>query len=119
MKPISFLDMREYDRNAVWLGVPEETLMENAGKGAAEIIAKEYDIEGKRVLIVAGTGNNAGDGTVVARYLKKMGADPIIFLLKGHVRSELSNLNLKRARDMGIHIYEKEGLEDKEMRYDS
>jgi NAD(P)H-hydrate repair Nnr-like enzyme with NAD(P)H-hydrate epimerase domain len=37
MKPISFLDMREYDRNAVWLGVPEESLMENAGKGAAEI----------------------------------------------------------------------------------
>ena len=112
MRPISFLDMREYDRNAVWLGVPEETLMENAGKGAAEIIAREYDIKGKRVLIVGGTGNNTGDGTVVARYLKKMGADPIIFLLKGHVRSELSNLNLKRAKDMGIHIYEKEGLEE-------
>jgi hydroxyethylthiazole kinase-like uncharacterized protein yjeF len=112
MKPISFLDMREYDRNAVWLGVPEESLMENAGKGAAEIIAKRYDIKGKRVLIVGGTGNNTGDGCVVARYLKKMGADPIIFLLKGHVRSELSNLNLKRAREMGIHIYEREGLSE-------
>ncbi len=112
MRPISFLDMREYDRNAVWFGVPEESLMENAGKGAAEIIASEYDVKGKRILVVCGTGNNAGDGLVCARYLREMGADPVIFLLKGKVRSELSKLNLKRAREMGIHIYENVGLEE-------
>ncbi len=110
MHPISFLDMREYDRNAVWLGVPEERLMENAGKGAAEIIASEYDVKGKRALIVCGTGNNAGDGTVVARYLKKKGAEPVIFLLKGKVRSELSNLNLRRAMEIGVPVHKKEGL---------
>ncbi len=112
MHPISFLDMREYDRNAVWLGVPEERLMENAGKGAAEIIASEYDVKGKRILVVCGTGNNAGDGFVCARYLREMSADPVIFLLKGTVRSELSKLNLKRVREMGIHIYENMGLEE-------
>ncbi len=111
MQPISFLEMREYDRNAVWLGVPEERLMENAGKGAAEIIADRYGVKGKKVLIVCGTGNNAGDGTVVARHLKEKGAEPVIFLLKGYVRSELSNLNLKRAMDMGIPV-KKEGLKE-------
>lgn len=111
MKSISFLDMREFDRNAVWLGVPEESLMEAAGSGAAEIIAKEYDVSGKKVLIVCGTGNNAGDGTVVARHLRDAGAKPRIFLIKGRVRSELSNLNLKRAADRGIPVQSKEGLE--------
>ncbi len=105
MEPISFLDMREYDRNAVWLGVPEESLMEAAGRGAAEIIAKEYDIRDKRALIICGTGNNAGDGTVVARYLREAGAKPAIYLIKGKVRSDLSNLNLKRAKDRGIARY--------------
>ena len=105
MHAISFLDMREYDRNAVFLGVPEESLMENAGRGAAEIIADEYDVKGKRILIICGTGNNAGDGTVVARYLKEKGALPAIYLLKGRVRSELSNMNLKRAEERGISVH--------------
>lgn len=110
MRPINFLDMREYDRNAVWLGISDEKLMENAGKGAAEIISSRYEVRGKKVLVVCGTGNNAGDGTVVARHLKGMGAGPVIFLLKGYVRSELSNLNLRRARELGIPVYEKEEL---------
>lgn len=112
MRPINFLDMREYDRNAVWLGISDETLMENAGKGAAEIISSGYEVRGKKVLVVCGTGNNAGDGTVVARYLKGMDAEPVIFLLKRYVRSELSNLNLRRARELGIPVYEKEGLRE-------
>ena len=112
MNPIDFLDMREYDRNAVWLGIPDEKLMENAGRGAAEIISSEYDVKGKKILVVCGTGNNAGDGTVCARYLKSFGAEPEIFLLKGHVRSELSNLNLKRAKEAGIPVHENEGLEN-------
>ena len=111
MRPISFLDMREYDRNAVFLGVPEESLMENAGRGAAEIIAENYDVKGKKILIVCGTGNNAGDGTVVARYLKEKGARPVIYLLKGRVRSELSNMNLKRAKERGIPVHT-EGLKE-------
>ncbi len=111
MKPISFLQMREYDRNAVFLGVPEESLMEAAGGGAARIIASEYDVREKKVLVVCGTGNNAGDGTVVARHLREAGARVMIFLIKGHVRSKLSNLNLKRAKDRGIPVQSSEGLE--------
>ncbi len=112
MSRIDFLDMREYDRNAVWLGIPDDELMENAGRGSAKIISSEYNVKGKKILVVCGTGNNAGDGTVCARYLKSLGAKPEIFLLKGHVRSELSNLNLRRAKEAGITVHEKVGLED-------
>jgi len=46
--------------------------MENAGRNAAEIISKLIK-PGKRALIVAGKGNNGGDGFVIARQVQRMG----------------------------------------------
>lgn len=51
---------------------PSIILMENAGRGAADAIAKRYtDVGG--ALVVCGTGNNGGDGFVVARHLANRG----------------------------------------------
>lgn len=75
MQPIlSRKQMREYDRIAIEeLGVPGAVLMENAGRGAAEIIhslvADLPTKNGATITIVCGTGNNGGDGFVVARHL--------------------------------------------------
>ncbi len=49
-------------------GVPGISLMENAGRGAAEAIVAMC-VEHTRVVIVCGAGNNAGDGYVIARRL--------------------------------------------------
>lgn len=43
-------------------------LMENAGRGAADIIRREYGPPG-RAIIFCGPGNNGGDGCVIARHL--------------------------------------------------
>ena len=58
-------------------GLPARVLMETAGRGAADIVADVLggSAEAKRVAVVAGSGNNGGDGLVVARVLHARGAD--------------------------------------------
>jgi ADP-dependent NAD(P)H-hydrate dehydratase / NAD(P)H-hydrate epimerase len=74
MTPILSRDeMRELDRAAIEEGhVPSLVLMENAGRGAAEIIERVFG-DKKRVVIVCGAGNNGGDGFVVGRRLLARG----------------------------------------------
>jgi NAD(P)H-hydrate epimerase len=60
--------VRAIDRRAIdEFGVPGAVLMENAGRGAAEVLAS-LGIRG-RVVVCCGKGNNGGDGFVIARHL--------------------------------------------------
>ena len=65
--------MREMDRLTIQkYGVPSLTLMERAGEAVTKAILKHFARSAKQgVLIVAGKGNNGGDGLVAARLLKK------------------------------------------------
>ena len=47
-------------------GIPGIVLMENAGRGCAEFI---FGLKVRRVVILCGSGNNGGDGFVIARHL--------------------------------------------------
>ncbi len=60
--------VRALDRRAIdEFGVPGVVLMENAGRGAAEVLLR-LGVHG-RVVICCGKGNNGGDGFVIARHL--------------------------------------------------
>jgi NAD(P)H-hydrate epimerase len=76
-------EMRRLDRRAIdELGIPGTTLMENAGRGAAQaILARFGPLRRKRVVLCCGKGNNGGDGFVVARRLKTAGAEAKVVLL--------------------------------------
>ena len=67
--------MRAADTAAIedW-GVPGRLLMETAGREAARAIAERFPVDGARVTVLVGTGNNGGDGLVVARVLAGLGA---------------------------------------------
>jgi hydroxyethylthiazole kinase-like uncharacterized protein yjeF len=56
------------------LGIPGVVLMENAGRSCAELIkGKLKAITTPKVCIFCGTGNNGGDGYVIARHLLNSG----------------------------------------------
>src|SRR5258708_2569533 len=81
---LSRAQMRAFDRYAIEsCHVPGVVLMENAGRGAADVACKLHGpaIRGARVVVVAGAGNNGGDGFVVARHLWARGADVRVFLV--------------------------------------
>lgn len=72
LPPLSRDEIRQIDQIAIQqYGVPGVVLMENAGRGAAEVIQRVAP-KGK-VGILCGKGNNAGDGYVIARHLDLAG----------------------------------------------
>lgn len=77
MKIVSTKEIKELDRLTIaQYGIPGSLLMERAGRGVANGVIrlfKEYDLTDKKVLLVAGHGNNGGDAFVAARFLKEAG----------------------------------------------
>lgn len=109
MKICTPKQMREIDRKAIkGIGIPGLELMENAGKGTFEMIVDYYGpVEGNRIVIVCGKGNNGGDGLVVARYLKEDGAHvEVLLLCKKDIPKGDAAFNLKKADKLDITIKE-------------
>jgi len=87
MKAVDAATMKQIDRRAVKeFGMRSIALMENAGRGVAEVVLSllgplSDSTRAPRVSIIAGKGNNGGDGFVAARHLKNAGVDVSVYLL--------------------------------------
>jgi hydroxyethylthiazole kinase-like uncharacterized protein yjeF len=104
MKILTAAEMREVDRLTTERHrVPSLTLMETAGKSVAEFVRSQFpDFARRPIVVLCGKGNNGGDGFVVARHLRKMGAKPHVFLFADprEVKGDAAT-NLKRWKQAG------------------
>ena len=88
------------------LGVPGVVLMENAGRSCAQLIAEKLSALAKpRVCIFCGTGNNGGDGFVVARHLlnKSFTVVTVVCGERGKIKGD-AKINLDILARLGAPI---------------
>ncbi len=70
----------EMDRRAIeQFSIPSLALMENAGRATATVILSRYPYA-EKIAIVCGSGNNGGDGFVIARHLACAGKTVVVYL---------------------------------------
>lgn len=108
MKAATASIIREIDRLAVeQYAIPGAVLMENAGRASAHILLEHFPEAAETgVTIVSGTGNNGGDGFVIARHLANRGIEVDVFIAgtAEQVRQGESAANLATIRKMGIPV---------------
>jgi len=87
--------VREFDRITIEeFGVPAAELMQRAGAAAFRLLRQAWPAA-RRILIVAGAGNNGGDGWVVGRLAQQAGLEPLVICPVG--RDRLSPLSQSMA----------------------
>lgn len=100
-------EMQQMDRLTIEsFGIPGRVLMESAGRGATEILLrKKSNLNHKSIGVMAGRGNNGGDGFVMARYLAQKGIKVALYLLADKKRvtgDAAANLRLLASLDVPL-----------------
>ena len=86
MKIVTSEQMRRIEERSEQAGVSTDRLMENAGLAVARSVRRRLGrVVGARVVVLAGPGNNGGDGLVAARRLLSWGADVTVYLTRDRV----------------------------------
>lgn len=107
MDALSREQVRAVDRCAIdHLGIPGILLMENAGRRCADVAEEMLGAAaGRTVAVVAGAGNNGGDGYVIARHLSLRGAKVTTYLVADEAKiagDAAVNLAVLRALEQEI-----------------
>lgn len=99
LKLYTSLDTMMLDVNSEYLGVSRHKLMENAGAAVANFIIKRFP-NLKRV-VIAGLGNNGGDGFVAARHLAREKEVTVILIgSEERIRTEEAKQNFDALKNM-------------------
>lgn len=100
--------MKRLEKKTVELGSSYLQLMEQAGSAAANLLVERYFLIGKQVVILTGSGNNGGDGYVIARKLMQRGAQVTVVLCKGMPSTQESQENFRRLDRREIRVLDAE-----------
>jgi len=107
VKTVDASSMKRAEDAASAKGISKLLLMESAGKALAGTVGLFYDLRLKPVvLVVAGTGNNGGDGAAAARHLHGRASVTVILLgSRDRVKTEEAMLQwrvLSRMEDIKV-----------------
>ncbi len=101
--------MRDLDFKTISeAGIPSIVLMENASRGAVAVIRNKFPVDHfPNVIILAGPGNNGGDGIAVGRALAQSGYDPLfLFMSNPEGLSGDALVNFKIIRNLELKYSE-------------
>ncbi len=96
MHTVTASRMKQIEKQANDAGLSYLQMMENAGTAAADALLREVP-DLRTAAIFCGTGNNGGDGYVMARLLKKRGADVLLILTGGKPKTPDATTNFYLA----------------------
>ncbi|HEY3381441.1 MAG TPA: NAD(P)H-hydrate dehydratase [Vicinamibacterales bacterium] len=118
MRILNADQMRDADRRTIdEIGIPSIVLMENAGRQVVTTLQATFeDLSERKVAILAGRGNNGGDGFVVARTLMQAGVEVSVFVLGsiGDVHGD-ARVNLEILGRLSLPVVEIAGEEQWEL----
>ncbi|WP_408071275.1 NAD(P)H-hydrate dehydratase [Butyrivibrio sp. JL13D10] len=109
---VSAAEMKRCDKTTIsHFGIPQDVLMERAALSICKYVKRALPPSGK-VLILAGSGNNGGDGIAAARILVQEGITVTLMLVNhslhekgaGSKRTSACNTQLKIALSYGVNV---------------
>ena len=107
---VTVMQMKQIERDADAHGLSYIQMMENAGQAAARTLRARCPRPIRTAAVFCGTGNNGGDGFVLARALKEWGCDVRVLLVGGVPKTSDAILNWNRADALGIPCLHAEAL---------
>ncbi len=107
---LSTAQMKRAEKETDSKGISYLEMMENAGASAAALVMKRFsgNIVGVSCVILCGSGNNGGDGFVVARLLKEQGARVSVLLCCGVPKTADASKNYMLLEDIKQYHIQKD-----------
>lgn len=101
---VSVAQMKAMEAEADRKGTSFDRMMDNAGKAVGEAAVRNFGaLQGKRVILLCGGGNNGGDGLVAAIHMAKEGATVRVFLASERKKDDP---RIRAAEEAGISMQE-------------
>ena len=109
---VTVAQMKQIEHDADAAGLSYTQMMENAGQAAARVLLEKKDF--RTAAVFCGTGNNGGDGFVLARALHEAGKQVRLVLVGGNPTTADAILNWEKVQALNIPIKALEYLSEEE-----
>ena len=111
MRVVTVAQMKQIEKDADINGVSYYQMMENAGTAAYHILRQRVP-DAKQLAVIAGKGNNGGDGFVIARLAAQDGLSVTVILAEGEPVTQDAKTNYALLRSLPVAIQSIDDVRD-------